>query len=253
MSRLSRTGSGLALVASLSMAGSPVVAADLPQGGQGSMSNYAETGYASEADEYERHRRYRYRRHRVDAGDVIAGVVILGGIAAIASAARNAERRDRYDDRRYDNRRYEDRRYRTDYRRTNQSSAIDRAVDSCTRAIARDVRVDSVDAVTRTGNGWTVSGRLFDGNAFTCNVGSDGRIRGVDYSRGYSGSDQSFYSGVGEDDDRQWSDEAYSQARQDQRGSYAPPAERSAPGQSGQPSYPGGPMPGDDLDDDFGG
>jgi hypothetical protein len=39
-------------------------------------------------------------------------------------------------------------------------------------------RVDSVDSVNRSANGWTVEGRV-DGRDFTCSVDGDGRIGGV--------------------------------------------------------------------------
>lgn len=252
MTILSKTAPGLALAASLSMAATPAVAADLPQMGQGA-SSYAETGYASEDDEYERHRRWRYRRHRTDVGDVIAGIAIIGGIAAIASAA---SRNDRYRDRRY---RDYDRRYRYDDRYRYDSQSIDRAVDRCTAAVSRDVRVEEVDSVNRAGEGWQVRGRLYDGSGFTCNVGRDGRIDSVDYGAGYSGAGvdgedygRGYQGAQGEDN--QWSDSAYARARNAQgMARFTPPASVPARTQGGQPAYPGGPLPGEEVDGDIGG
>src|SRR3546814_20378012 len=48
--------------------------------------------------------------------------------------------------------------------------------------VERDVRVDSVDSVDRTGEGWRVAGTLYNGEGFTCHIGSDGRIDTVDYA-----------------------------------------------------------------------
>jgi len=104
-----------------------------------------------------RHRGYRHRRHRVDAGDVLAGVLIIGGIAAIANAASSSERRERnerYRDYREDRNDY--RRDRDDRRDTRRSSGsgrgIDGAVDQCLAEIERDVRVDEVESVDRSGS-----------------------------------------------------------------------------------------------------
>ncbi|WP_284125865.1 hypothetical protein [Parerythrobacter aestuarii] len=231
--------------ATLSMLATPVAAADLPVSSQ--RSDYAQTGYDTAQDTAERHRRWRHR-NRVDAGDVIAGIAILGGIAAIASAASNNKRRDRYDDRRYQDRRYQDRQYRDDNPRRYQSSNLDRAVSTCTSAIERDVRVDSVDSVSRSGEGWQVSGRLYDGNGFTCSVSGDGRIDRIDYAGSFSGASND-YSGAEKADDKQWADDDYSRARQAQAGQDAPLVAPEGP----RPSYPGGPLPGEEIDGDLGG
>ena len=149
-------------------------------------------------------------RRGVSAGDVLAGAVIIGGIAAIASAASNNRRErerdvvvverdrvrydDRYDERRYDDRRYDDRRY--DDRRYEQSrrhddrrspslragaSGLESAVDMCLTEIERDARVEEVDNVQRTASGWAVTGSLYDGSAFLCSIGNDGRVENIDY------------------------------------------------------------------------
>lgn len=136
------------------------------------------------------------RHHDVDAGDVITGILILGGIAAVASAASNSgnRNRDRSRDRDYDNRdyQYRDSRdyrddsgdYRNDTRPTWQGNraqsglGIDAAVDRCVSEIERGQRrVDTVDAVSRDGQGWQVAGQTNGGDPYACAVGSDGRIR----------------------------------------------------------------------------
>ncbi|GAA4040705.1 hypothetical protein [Parerythrobacter jejuensis] len=212
----------------VSLVATPVAAAELPVSSQ--RSAYTEGTFQFEEDNGEYRRRYRrYRRNRVDAGDVIAGIAILGGIAAIASAASKNKRRDRYDDRRYNNR-YNQRSY--------NSSNLDRAVNSCMREIERNVRVESVDNVGRSGNGWQVSGRLYDGNGFTCSVGQNGRIDNIQYGQQGSG-----YSGAAADD-RQWSDDAYAQARNNAGVIEPRPAVPTTP-TGPQPAYPGGPVDGD--------
>lgn len=224
MTRLSAFAAASAATSLIAM---PVAAAELPVSVE--RSSYAEPGYDTASDHADGYRRYRHRRNRVDAGDVIAGVAILGTIAAIASAS-SRNKRDRYDDRRYPQR---------DPRQSYNSSNLDRAVNSCMREIERDVRVQSVDNVGRSGDGWQVSGRLYDGNGFTCNVGRDGRIDGVDFGQGNGYSGAAAQSG-----DRQWSDDAYAQARLS-AGSPEPtpavPTEPTGP----QPAYPGGPIDGD--------
>lgn len=230
--------------AALSMLATPVAAADLPVTSQ--RSAYAKTGYDTAQDTAERHRRWRHR-NRVDAGDVIAGIAIIGGIAAIASAASKNNRRDRYDDRRYD-----DRRYRDNNPRNYQSSNLDRAVNACTSAIERDVRVDSVDSVSRLGEGWQVSGRLYDGKGFTCSVSGNGRIDRIDYAGDFSGAAND-YSSTEPVDDNQWADDDYARARQAQAqvpaGQDAPLVSPDGP----RPAYPGGPLPGEEIDGDLGG
>jgi hypothetical protein len=145
----------------------------------------------------------RHRHHdRIDGGDIFAGLLVIGGIAAIASAAskKSRERREadyRYPDGRYPDGRYPDRDYRAedgryhvppvdnrDYRDdrgygTRADRNLDGAVDSCVAELERgNRRVDSVDSVNRSANGWTVEGQV-DGRDFTCSVDGDGRIGGV--------------------------------------------------------------------------
>ena len=47
-------------------------------------------------------------------------------------------------------------------------------------AVSRgNTRIDSVENVSREGDGWRVEGRATGGAAFSCTVDSDGRIRNV--------------------------------------------------------------------------
>lgn len=205
-----------AVMAVASMAVMPAQAAQLPA----PAAAPAVTTSVFHADGQNAHSHRRYRRDRVDAGDVIGGILVLGTIAAVASAASNAGRKDRY----------RDGGYRADYRRPYdsrfESRGLQNAADMCAREVDRDRRVESVDNVTRTGEGWRVSGRVRSGEGFTCLIDNDGRIADVDY--GPAG-----YTGVA--DDRQWSDDRYAAARAAQD---ARPA----------PAYPGGPI-GDEVDD----
>jgi hypothetical protein len=199
------------------MAAAPLAAAEFPH-----ISSQPITGVLStnsvNADNHRWH-----RRDRIDGGDVVAGVLVIGAIAAIASAASKPRQERPYPypapDRPYD--------YRsgpTDSRYTD-SRGLDRAVDMCAREIERTARVDTVDAVERNGDGWRVSGRLGNGDAFTCSIGNDGRIDAIDTgNRGAAA-------------DRQWDDDRYAAARAAQDGAAVPP-------------YPGGPLPGDSADGD---
>ncbi len=211
-----------------------------------------------------------WRRNRVDAGDVLIGAAIIGGIAAIASSNNRRERdrdvviveRDR--DWRDDTRRYDDRR--TD-RRGSGASGLDSAVDQCLTRIERDVRVDTVDNVERTGAGWMVSGALFNGSPFQCRIGNDGRIESVDLGGGrFGGSDWGAAPGVDAAPraDGQWSDQRYASARAAVGGTARPDmavSEASFPAVAASgaamPAYPGGPIPGEDIpetiDGDIGG
>ncbi|MCP5397244.1 MAG: hypothetical protein H6918_11030 [Sphingomonadaceae bacterium] len=229
MALISRISSAVAMAAALSMAATPAVAADISSMPAGASLPTA-SGWDAEAvnaDGYRYGRYGRYRRNRVDAGDVLAGVLIIGGIAAIASAASNSSKRDRdYRERDYRDRPYN---YRTNTSnpRSSGSNGINSAVDMCLREIERDVRVDGVDSVDRNASGWLVTGRLYNGDGFTCRIGSDGRVEGVNYS----GRSLSQAGGV---EDRQWDDDRYAQARQ------------NADGAGGAtPAYPGGPVDGD--------
>lgn len=233
-----RLAGASALLAAASMAIAPATAAELPAATP--LANVAgHSGWDSGSQSAANHRHYRYRRHRgVDAGDVIGGLLVIGGIAAIASAASNSAREAdyRYRDRSYPyrggdyrDRPYQYRPHRGDSRYTD-SRGIDRAVDMCVRAVERDVRVESVDSVDRQAGGWRVEGSIYNGEGFTCRIGNDGRIDGIDYgARRWDGAD------AGQADDRQWSDAEYIEARRNQ---------------NAQPAYPGGPVDGDLSYDD---
>lgn len=212
-----------------------------------------------------------WRRNRVDAGDVLIGAAIIGGIAAIASSNNRREReRDvvvvRDNDWREDTRRYDDRRA---DRRGGGASGLDSAVDQCLARIERDVRVDTVDNVERTGRGWMVSGALFNGSPFQCRIGNDGRIESVDFGGdgiggGFGGSDWGAASGAAPRADGQWSDDRYASARASVGGTARPDmavSEASLPAvaasAAAMPAYPGGPIPGEQIpetiDGDIGG
>ena len=234
-------------LAAATMAFTPAQAAQVRQAGTiGYATNVHEDfrtsaydGEAETADHY-RYRRYGHRRHGVDAGDVIAGVLVLGGIAAIASAASNNNRRAREREVVVVDR---DRtRSRYDNRRTG-GSGLDGAVSQCLAEIERDVRVDSVDGASRTGEGWIVSGTLFNGSGFSCRIDNSGRISDIDYG----GFERSGYGSS--EADGQWSDSRYADARAeigtqepDQNTTFAYAETDDGP----QPAYPGGPLPGEE-------
>lgn len=222
-----------ALLAAASLTAVPAQAADIAVPASPSAIVVA-PAWAPGDDDAEGYRRYRHRRHRgVDAGDVIAGILILGGIAAVASAAKKSD--DRYPPR--------DARYREPYRqdaRYDGARGLDRAASMCVESIERDVRVDTVDSVNRDAQGWTVVGRLYDGQAFTCSIGADGRIDAIDYGAGsarYETGGEDDYGYVAQADgqqaDRQHGDDVYAAAR----------ARSDAP----KPAYPGGPLPGEEA------
>lgn len=126
----------------------------------------------------------RGRHHDdIDGGDILAGLLVIGGIAAIASAASKSSKETRQDRTSYpepDNRRYGDDTPRAGAADWGRSRSIDSAVDACVGEVERgQTRVDSVDGVTRDGEGWQVSGRATGGSPFSCRVDGDGRIRGV--------------------------------------------------------------------------
>jgi hypothetical protein len=203
----------------------------------------------------------------VDAGDVLIGAAIIGGIAAIASSNNRRERdrdvviveRDR--DWRDETRRYDDRRA---DRRGGGASGLDSAVDQCLTRIERDVRVDTVDNVERTGAGWLVSGALFNGSSFQCRIGNDGRIEGVDFGGGGFGGGDWGAAPAAPRGDGQWSDQRYASARAAVGGTARPDmavSEASLPAVAASgaamPAYPGGPVPGEEIpetiDGDIGG
>ncbi len=241
MKSISLYSSSAALVAALTMAATPALSAELPV----RAANPAAPGYAvwnADSENVQRDR-YRHRRHhdRIDAGDVIGGLLVIGAIAAVASAVSKPSQPRSYPPR-YPGRSSE---YRGDSRYTG-AQGIDRAADMCVREIERDARVSGVDAISRSGDGWLVSGTLYNGDGFTCQVGRDGRIDDVSY-----GGRGAFQSNSSQPDDSQWSDDRYAAAW----GNAAPAApigdnSGTSPDTSAQaPAYPGGPLPSDNYEE----
>jgi hypothetical protein len=167
----SRTAGALAAAAALSLAATPAMA-----------------------------RGWHHHHDGIDAGDVFGGLLIVGGIAAIAAAVSNSnkDRRARDDERYRDYRDYRDdgyrevppQRYRDDRSydddRDGPSSSWrsgvgdDGAVDACVGEVERgDRSIDSIDSVSREGDGWRVEGRVRGGRDFSCEVDADGRVRGL--------------------------------------------------------------------------
>jgi len=222
MTSISKISAALASAAALSLAATPAAAIELPSHDPAA-AREAPAVWAAESVSAERSRwRHRHRHDRndgIDAGDVIAGAVIIGGIAALAGAFDN-DRDERRADYRYPEPSY-------------QSDGLDRAVDMCVSEIEREVRVGSVAGVDRAFDGWRVRGSLYDGEGFTCRIGNDGRISGIDYGSGAYGSGGVSYGTQARGN--QWSDEAYAAAWNRVDGGAAPL----------QPAYPGGPLPGE--------
>lgn len=263
MALISRFGACAGMVAALSMISTPALAAEMPHGmvkqsAQGSAVfadfDFDTTTFDSATDISEwRGRGWRrgWRRHRrVDAGDVIAGVLIIGGIAAIADAASKNRKRDRRYDRDYerrDDRRYDRRDYRRD-RRDNGARGLEGAVDRCVNEIERDVRVDSVDGVDRTAQGWIVTGSLFNGSDFTCAIDNNGQIDAIEYGELSRNGIRGISAPGSDNADGQWDDDRYIAARR-----AAPGYQPSSYGAVGatdtdqRPAYPGGPLPGEAL------
>lgn len=169
--------------------------------------------------------RGRHHRRGSSAGDVLTGVIILGTIAAVANAARRSEPRsypDRYP--------YPDRRQDT---RPDGPQGLEGAADLCLREVERDARAREVTRVERSASGWLVTGQMADGAAFSCSIGADGRIEGVDFgdrARSYGAAD------------RQYGDDRYRSAREEADA-------RTAVSGAAQPAYPGGPLPGEVQDE----
>ncbi|TRD12836.1 hypothetical protein FGU71_11010 [Erythrobacter insulae] len=203
----------------------------------------------AEVSEWGRWGRRGWRRNRVRGGDVLTGVLILGGIAAIASAANSNNRRDRDIDYRRERTNDRDdyrRNERRDPRRSDSGSGLDSAVDQCVSRIERDIRVETVDSVDRTAQGWTVTGALFNGGGFTCQIDANGQIADINYS-GFQGSN--FDTGNvnrARGADLQWTDARYGAARDRMNTSQQSAGSPSEP----QPAYPGGPLPGEQFPDD---
>jgi hypothetical protein len=188
---------------------------------------------------------------------VLIGAAIIGGIAAIASSNNNRRRErdvvivDRdvrnpnWDQR--DARRDDDRRAAP---RGTGASGLDNAVNMCLDRIERDVRVDTVDNVERTGAGWLVSGVLFNGSSFQCRIGNSGQIDGIDYGGGFA-----FAPAAGDTPraDGQWDDQRYADARLALGGTVRPDlavpeaVSPAASASTAMPAYPGGPIPGEEI------
>ena len=245
MSSFRRFMTGTGLAAAFALPASSLSAAELPVAPAVTSFETA-PAWSPGADDAQRHRHWHHRRNRgVDAGDVIAGLLIVGGIAAIANAA------SKNDDRNYRNR---DWRYPQDARADGRygydgTNGIDRAIEMCVDAIERDARVETVTSADRTAQGWQVHGSLYDGEEFACSIGADsGRIEAIDYGSGFnsydrnSGRDDWYGDENRASEDKQYNDAVYAEARARMPS--------PAPSQSAysQPAYPGGPMPGDDLD-----
>lgn len=163
--KVSRIAATLAAIATFSIAATPALARDRWGGGN-----------------WGRH----YRHDRVDAGDIFAGVLIIGAIAAIASAANKSKQEPRRVD---PEPRYPDNDYRPgdsgsygadDRPEWREGTGIDSAVNRCRDEVSRGkTRIDSVESVSREGDGWRVEGRATGGAAFSCTVDGDGRVRNV--------------------------------------------------------------------------
>ncbi|MFZ9395694.1 MAG: hypothetical protein ACO25F_06485 [Erythrobacter sp.] len=234
MPRLNRLAACTGLLAGMSMAATPLAAADVASGDASLATTFGQSGgFNAESLKAHNHRYWRHR-DRIDAGDVLAGVLIIGGIAAIANAASKADRQDRYRERDY---RYDRPEYREDRdrRRSGEPRGIDRAVDMCVAEVERDVRIDTVDSVERNGEGWRVAGTIFNGDRFTCSIGSDGRIDNVDYGDSFAAAAVPA--------DNQHSDDRYRAAWAQHDN--APSSQATTPGADGKPAYPGGPVDGD--------
>ena len=244
MSRIKTFAAAPAMLAALSLSYAPALAAEMPVPLFPSQVDVASPGVSDNTAQYHR----RYRRDRVDVGDILTGVLIIGGIAAIANSAKRSEerRRDaRYRDADWRDGNYPDRdtRYRTD-----DTRGIDNAVARCVREIERDVRVEGVDSVERDASGWRVAGVLYNGDGFTCRIGSDGQIEDVDYS-GRSGSygvaGEQVGGGQASGEDRQYSDDRYLSAWANMASGPDNYVEDDVTADQGGAAYPGGPIDGD--------
>ncbi len=276
MALQSRFGAAVGLVAAVSMATTPAFAADIPSNmviqptqGSAAFMQFNSSTYDSETEiaEWRRgwYRGRGWRRHRrgVRAGDVLAGVLILGGIAAVASAANNNRRRERdvviverdRDIERRDDRR-DDRRVQ---RRSTGASGLENAVSQCVDRIEQDIRVDSVDSVDRNGEGWLVTGALFNGSGFLCRIDNNGRIADIDYG-GFASRSGASDADFGENRfegatraEGQLDDSTYLAARgtvtaQPEARVAERPSEPLVPLNADRaPAYPGGPVPGEEY------
>jgi hypothetical protein len=61
---------------------------------------------------------------------------------------------------------------------------LDRVAETCVSVVERERdRVNTVDGLARDSSGWSVSGSLSDGSAFSCRIGIDGRLQDVHFGR----------------------------------------------------------------------
>ena len=125
---------------------------------------------------------------------------------------------------------------------------IDTAIDRCVEVIEIDAAVGEVDGVVRTDTGWSITGRIADGESFVCRIGRDGQIESLENGSGFSSYDRnaSVLAASG-----QWSPGAYAEARAQVRGEsgYADRSTPMSPGAATLPPYPGGPLPGGTYDE----
>lgn len=247
-----------ATLAVIGLVASPVAAAQLPAASVSPAAGIDSYGqYDSHAGDAYNHRwgNDRYRRHsgaHIRTGDAIAGIAILGVVAAIAGAANNADRttsREVYRERplpERDTYRYNDRR-----EARWGEGGINSAVNLCVNQVERgDERVGSVDNASRDASGWRVDGSLDNGDAFSCRLDNEGRIRAIDIGDGYAAADAPAAG------DAQWSDDAYLSARAAtrQQGVATTTAVDADLENGPKPAYPGGPLPGEEgYEDSLGG
>lgn len=204
MTKVFKLSAAPAILAALSLAATPVLAADMPAPQAVAAVDVAST-WSSADDVANNHRWYPYRRNRVDGGDILAGVLILGGIAAIASAAKNSQDR-RYRDRDY-SRPYPDQRRGDWNSRYDDTRGIDRAINTCVDEVERNARSETVDTVNRNARGWEVTGTLYNRDGWTCSIGQDGRIEAIDYGRGRE--DRNYQGSYdGDRDEQAWEERA---------------------------------------------
>jgi hypothetical protein len=225
-----------AVLAATTMTASPLAAAELPYQVRGAPGAY-DPGIENAQGYGYRYDRYRPRRGHISTGDVIAGVAVIGVLAAIASSASNN--------------RSSTETYRAPPPPQRQSrgwnsNGIDSAVDMCVDQVERGRdRVDSVDNAARDASGWNVSGRLDNGDGFTCRIDNDGRIRAIDIGDGFATRDLSYGQGA------QLSDDTYARARAATRSSPREwsdqmPVDGDIANDDLRPAYPGGPLPGEE-------
>ncbi len=137
---------------------------------------------------------------------------------------------------------------------------IDTAIDRCVEVIEIDSAVSEVDGVNRTGTGWSITGRVAEGQSFTCRIDRNGQIEALENGRGFSSYSTTPTQRAAPG---QWSGGQYADARAAMRGA---PSASFADARGSQPlvplssdripAYPGRPLPGEDdgsIDGDIGG